>query len=132
LFRAIESHVAVRGPLSDRAEYENELRRSDIVVSTTDHEFFGIAVVEAAMAGAIPILPNAHAYPETLPSAVFYEAGNIDALTNHLTRVIERQWGSIRPWVHDARRFLPARTVTVFDEAVEELSKDNRVIRETD
>ena len=39
-------------------EYVDLLRRADIVVSTADHEFFGIAIVEAMAAGAFPVLPN--------------------------------------------------------------------------
>lgn len=49
-----------------RADYESVLRASDVVVSTAEHEFFGIAVLEAASSGCIPLVPRALAYPETL------------------------------------------------------------------
>jgi glycosyltransferase involved in cell wall biosynthesis len=48
-------------------EYVDLLRRSDVVVSTAHHEFFGIAVVEAIAAGAFPVLPNRLVYPERIP-----------------------------------------------------------------
>lgn len=48
-------------------EYVGLLRRADIVVSTADHEFFGIAIVEAIAAGAFPVLPNGLVYPERVP-----------------------------------------------------------------
>ena len=48
-------------------EYVDLLRRADIVVSTAEHEFFGIAVVEAMAAGAFPVLPNRLVYPERIP-----------------------------------------------------------------
>ena len=48
-------------------EYVGLLERADIVVSTADHEFFGIAVVEAIAAGAFPVLPNRLVYPERIP-----------------------------------------------------------------
>ncbi len=125
LFREIAPQVAVRGPLLDRNDYEAELQRSDVVISTTDHEFFGIAMLEAALAGAVPILPEAHAYPETLPSAVFYESGDLEALTSKLFSVLDRKWGRMRPWVQDARRFLPPRTVAAFDCAVDDLARND-------
>ena len=53
---------------------------SDVAVSTADHEFFGIAMVEAAAAGAYPLVPRRLAYPEVFASdtaadgdAFFYE-----------------------------------------------------------
>ena len=47
-----------------RDEYVALLGRSDIVVSTADHDFFGLAVLEAIAAGAAPLLPRRLAYPE--------------------------------------------------------------------
>lgn len=49
--------------------YVDLLTRADIVVSTADHEYFGIAIVEAMAAGAFPVLPNRLVYPERLPAA---------------------------------------------------------------
>jgi glycosyltransferase involved in cell wall biosynthesis len=48
-------------------EYVDLLRRSDIVVSTAEHEFFGIAIVEAMAAGVFPVLPDRLVYPERIP-----------------------------------------------------------------
>jgi glycosyltransferase involved in cell wall biosynthesis len=49
-----------------RAEYVELLGRSRVVVSTAHHEFFGVSVVEAAMAGAMPLWPRRLSYPELL------------------------------------------------------------------
>jgi len=57
------------GPF-DRVEYERWLHAADIVVSCAEHEFFGIAVVEALMAGCVPVLPHALSYPELIPPAL--------------------------------------------------------------
>lgn len=56
-----------------RAEYVELLGRSSVVVSTAVHEFFGIAMVEAMAAGAVPLLPHALSYPEVVPDR-FHEA----------------------------------------------------------
>lgn len=49
--------------------YHDLLLRSDVVVSTARHEFFGVAVVEAMAAGCIPVLPARLSYPEVVPPA---------------------------------------------------------------
>jgi glycosyltransferase involved in cell wall biosynthesis len=48
-------------------QYRALLQRSDIVISTAIHEFFGIATVEAAYAGCCPLLPDRLSYPELIP-----------------------------------------------------------------
>ncbi len=51
----------------DNDTYVDVLRRADIVVSTAQHEFFGIAIVEAMAAGAFPVLPDRLVYPDRIP-----------------------------------------------------------------
>ena len=58
--------LVAHGHLPDR-RYVEMLARSDIVVSTAHHEFFGIGVIEAVGAGAFPVLPNRLVYPERIP-----------------------------------------------------------------
>lgn len=68
----IEAHadaVLAAGPF-ERPDYERWLHVADIVVSCAEHEFFGIAVVEALMAGCVPVLPAALSYPELVPAAL--------------------------------------------------------------
>jgi glycosyltransferase involved in cell wall biosynthesis len=48
----------------DRPDYVELLGRADVVVSAAEHEFFGIAVVEAMAAGCVPVLPTRQSYPE--------------------------------------------------------------------
>jgi glycosyltransferase involved in cell wall biosynthesis len=63
------------------ADYRALLRRSDVVVSTARHEYFGVAVVEAMAAGAVPLLPRRLSYPELVPAvhhdAVLYDDGEL-------------------------------------------------------
>jgi glycosyltransferase involved in cell wall biosynthesis len=52
------------GYQESRAQYEAALSEADVFVSTAQHEFFGLCAVEAALAGAVPLLPKRLAYPE--------------------------------------------------------------------
>lgn len=62
-------------------EYRELMLRSDVVVSAAHHEFFGISVVEAIAAGAVPVLPDRLSYPEVVPaewhSGALYPDGDL-------------------------------------------------------
>ena len=72
-----------------RDGYVALLARCDVVVSAADHEFFGIAVVEAVAAGCVPVLPARQSYPEMVPGqwhdASLYTDGD---LTDRLRAVL--------------------------------------------
>ena len=52
------------GFCEDAAAYRDVLAQSHLVLSTAWHDFQGLAVLEAASLGAVPLVPNALAYPE--------------------------------------------------------------------
>lgn len=58
------------GYLARVDDYIALLQQADLVISTADHEFFGISVLEALVAGALPLLPNRLSYPELIPSVL--------------------------------------------------------------
>ncbi len=62
------------GYLVDRQEYAAQLGRADVVVSTAEHEFFGLGILEAVAAGCIPCVPDRVVYPELYPDACRYAA----------------------------------------------------------
>jgi len=59
-------HIDLWGYQQSREDYEHALYVADVVVSTANHEFFGISVIEAIAAGAYPLVPNRLSYPEIL------------------------------------------------------------------
>jgi glycosyltransferase involved in cell wall biosynthesis len=79
------------GYQATRDEYESALANADVVVSTADHEFFGVGILEAVAAGAYPLLPKRLAYPEIFgnESAFFYD-GSFENLANVLKALLGR------------------------------------------
>lgn len=59
-------HIDRWGFVEGREAYWAALGAVDVVVSTAEHEFFGLAVVEAVAAGAWALVPRRLAYPEVL------------------------------------------------------------------
>ena len=64
--RRFSDHIDHWGYQKTRADYERVLKKADVIVSTANHEFFGISVIEAIAAGAYPLVPNRLSYPEIL------------------------------------------------------------------
>ncbi|MHC4269327.1 MAG: tRNA-queuosine alpha-mannosyltransferase domain-containing protein [Planctomycetota bacterium] len=81
------------GYQQERQDYESVLLKADIFVSTADHEFFGISVLEGVAAGAFPLVPDKLAYPETLErdsaNDDFYFNGKADQLAERLAQLSE-------------------------------------------
>jgi glycosyltransferase involved in cell wall biosynthesis len=79
-----------------RADYEAALAEADVIVSSAQHEFFGITMVEAVAAGCYPLVPRRLAYPEVLDGLEgaghgphFYDGGS-EALAAMLGILAER------------------------------------------
>lgn len=87
-------HIDRWGYQQERRDYETALLEADIFVSTADHEFFGFSVLEAAAAGAFPLVPERLAYPETLGldsgNEDFYFKGGADQLAERLVQLSEK------------------------------------------
>ena len=77
---------------AEEGAYGPLLWRSDVVVSTAIHEFFGVSVVEAIYARSFPVLPKRLSYPELIPkehhAACLYEA--FDDLVGRLRWAVEQ------------------------------------------
>ncbi|XP_055320106.1 glycosyltransferase-like domain-containing protein 1-like [Sitodiplosis mosellana] len=62
----LEGRIRNFGFLS-REDYLKCLGEADIVLSTADHEFYGVSMLEAVHCGCMPIAPNKLVYPEIYP-----------------------------------------------------------------
>ncbi len=75
-FEKIKQHfsnvISVWGFIEDRQDYETLLHNSDIVLSTSIHDFQGIAMQEAIAHNCIPIAPHDLGYSEFIPSQYLY------------------------------------------------------------
>lgn len=60
------------GYVESRAAYWSLLCEADVAVSTAEHEFFGISMLEAAHAGTLVLVPNELAYPEVFDMEFTY------------------------------------------------------------
>jgi glycosyltransferase involved in cell wall biosynthesis len=103
---AFSEHVDHWGFLP-RAEYLAALGEADVIVSTAMHEFFGVSIVEAAAAGAMPVLPNRLAYPEVFSLGrvegaddLFYD-GSTAGLTAKLIDLADRLAAGGTVWRSD-------------------------------
>jgi len=118
------------GYQKNRKEYDTALEEADVIVSTANHEFFGISVVEAIAAGAYPVLPNRLSYPEIIASIEteteneFLYDGSIKGLAEKitdLTKLIQenRLWGSDNMrGVRGVKRFGWENLLPVLDKAL--------------
>lgn len=92
----LSSHIDHWGWQATREDYRAVLSQADVAVSTAAHEFFGISMVEAAAAGAYPLLPQRLAYPEVFGlrddplNKQFFYNGSVDALVFRLTELSQR------------------------------------------
>lgn len=122
----------VRARLGDRIlhegwlspdDYRSWLLRSDVVVSAADHEFFGIAIVEAVAAGAVPVLPDRLSYPELIGPQwhdhALYPDGDLRRRVGDVLADVDAARRRIDGLRESMIRFDLARSVAAHDRALE-------------
>lgn len=64
------------GYVKEKKDYYKWLQKGTHVVSTANHEFFGMAIIEAVRSGCRPVLPDRLSYPELFPHKYLYANDN--------------------------------------------------------
>ena len=70
----LRKHIGRWGYVENEDEYREILSTSDVVLSTSLHDFQGLAVLEAVAAGCYPLVPDRLAYREIFPEEYRYES----------------------------------------------------------
>ena len=108
-FRRLKEQLSDRVLLSGTQSsetYRQALCRSDLVVSTAHHEFFGVSVAEAIAAGARPVLPDRLAYPELVPSAYSSEFLYHESLETALSSILSSSRDELHRHRHETREHI--------------------------
>lgn len=107
-------------------EYPQLLAQADVVVSTARHEFFGVAVLEAIAAGALPVLPNRLSYPKLVPSPRPYLYDHPDELVDRLCWALSDHAGRERAATQAGRyveRFAWPAVAAAYDELLASVAR---------
>lgn len=79
IHRQFENRIEHWGFLERREDYDQLLRRADVVVSTALHDFQGLSMLEAMASGCVPLAPDRLAYREYVPEGCRYPSHEQDA-----------------------------------------------------
>ena len=125
LIDRLGDRVVAAGMLT-RSAYLDLLGEVDIVVSAARNEFFGIAVVEAIAAGAVPVLPERLAYREVVPACyhgrVLYGEGELTAALAAPIGDLGAARAAVEGLAEAMRRFDWAAVGPDYDAAVDQLA----------
>ena len=127
------------GHLASAADYASMLSGCDVVVSTAEHEFFGIALLEAVASGCVPLAPNRLVYPDLYPNECLYQSSTDGDIVREVAAKLEQlaeekqRRGSLlelhRMWqlAELAHRYDWSQRASALDRALEELvTNENR------
>lgn len=106
--------------------YRQLLWEANVVVSTAEHEFFGISILEAIAARTFPILPARLSYPELIPAAFHHDClyQSQEQLVERLRWVLAHSAETQRITTRlaaTAERFSWQNLAPIYDMALEEL-----------
>jgi glycosyltransferase involved in cell wall biosynthesis len=108
------------------AEYRQLLVGADVVVSAADHEFFGIALVEAIAAGAVPVLPDRLSFPELIEPRwhrhVLYPEGELRTRLDAVLADLDAARRSIGGLRESMMRFDWSVAAAAHDQAVDDVA----------
>jgi glycosyltransferase involved in cell wall biosynthesis len=72
IMKEFADHIDHEGYAPTRESYEDVVASSNVIISTSLHDFQGLSVIEASDAGCIPVLPQRVAYTEIFDKKYLY------------------------------------------------------------
>ncbi len=72
--KRLQGHIGRWGYIEDDGEYRRILAASDVILSTSLHDFQGLAVLEGVAAGCYPLVPDRLAYRELFAEEYRYSS----------------------------------------------------------
>ncbi len=116
------------GYVASRTDYFNLLKQGSVVVSTAIQENFGMSVVEAVLAGCVPLLPKRLSYPEILPDAFhdLFLYRNKHDFIEKLARIItdiEGYQTAQKQLATEMKRFLWENVISDYDRMLTQLTE---------
>lgn len=93
LQKEMPKHVSHMGRFENKAEYKSQLSEHHVVLSTAHHEFQGLAMLEGAAHGCVPLAPNRLAYPEWIPNTCLYKDDTSESEAKAIAQTLTR-WQS--------------------------------------
>lgn len=84
------------GFVEHREDYYQCLRGADVVLSTADHDFQGLSLLEACALGCSPLAPRRLVYPEYLPTQCLFEDSADPQRSSRSAADILQQWASLK------------------------------------
>ncbi|MEP5763063.1 MAG: DUF3524 domain-containing protein [Halieaceae bacterium] len=113
------------GYISDRQDYARLLASCDVVLSTAQHDFQGLSVLEACSLACTPLVPDRLVYPEWFPPQFRYsEAAGAVAAIAGLAETRAR--GGALPG-YDSSAFSPALLIPRYEAFLRSQAQPNSV-----
>ena len=85
--------IVHQGMIASRADYFSAIARADVAISTSLHDFQGLSMLEAALCGVRPVVPDRLAYREIYTEKYRYRSDienpkrECEALVEHLLEI---------------------------------------------
>ena len=79
MYPRLKQHIGEWGMVESAQDYKALLQNAHVVLSTSLHEFQGLAVLEAVASGCVPLVPDRLSYPELIPAACRFASSPEDA-----------------------------------------------------
>ena len=108
--------------IENKKDYFTALKKCDIVVSTSIHEFFGLSMLEAICSGCFPILPNSLSYPEIIPKKFhpyFLYDNDKDLLTkleSILLNITDTQITILNKLIKELEKYSWQKIIQIYDQ----------------